>query len=185
MPHTDLVAHYRHLLDVAQWLDYTLSWTVIQPLAEPMDVTDIAESVAGSGYEIQETDVEGEGLFIDESGPSIMLLDLEGGFRSPHELERLSIGARVWDLFWGVNGHSSLVYAADGHIRLTMPDLDPQEAYGPDPQALNHLLRLLPEPFTRLSNASAMALVQMDSGAHLDLEWLDDQQRKVIVSADT
>ncbi len=185
MPHTDLVAHYRRLLEVTQWLDCSLSWTVIQPLAEPMDLTDIAELVAGAGYEIQETEVEGEGLFIDGSGPSIMLLDLEGGFRPPQELERLSIGARVWDLSWGVNGNSSLAYATDGHVRLTMPDLEPQEAYGRDPQALDHLLRLLPEPFTRLSNASAMALVQTDSGAHLDLEWLNTRQRKVIFSAGT
>ncbi|GIH91647.1 hypothetical protein Psi01_22770 [Planobispora siamensis] len=149
-----------------------------------MDITDIAELVAGPGYEIQEAEVEGLDLFIDESDPSIMLLDPEGDFHLPQELERLSIGARLWDLSWSVNGHSSLVYAADGRIRLTMPDLDPQRIHGPDPQALDHLLRLLLEPFIRLPKASAMALVQMDSGAHLDLAWLDERQRKVIFKPD-
>jgi hypothetical protein len=42
----------------------------------------------------------------------------------------------------------------------------------------------LPEPFTRLSHASAMALVQMDSGARLELEWLDSPQRAVIFGTD-
>ncbi|WP_141704207.1 hypothetical protein [Planobispora rosea] len=171
------------MLNVAQWLDVGMSWTVIQPLAEPMEIEDVVELIAGPDYELREAEVEGDDVFVDESGPSIMLLDLEGGFLSPYEpagLERLSLGARLWNLSWNVNGGSCLVYAADGRVRLTMSELDPREARGPDPHALDHLLRFLPEPFTRLSHASAMALVEMDSGAHLDVEWLDAPQLKVI-----
>ncbi|MEW1842671.1 hypothetical protein AB0392_32405 [Nonomuraea angiospora] len=188
MPQEDrVVTHYQRLLDVAQWLDVGMSWTVVQPLDEPMDLIEVAELIGGPDAELQEKDVEGSETFIDEVGPSIMILDLEGGYFSPYEpapLERLSVGARVWHLAWNVNGHACLAYAADGRLRLTMPRLDPREAHGPDPHALDHLLRLLPEPFARLSHASAMALVQMDSGAHLDLDWLNAPQQALVVARD-
>ncbi|MGW6500510.1 hypothetical protein [Nonomuraea angiospora] len=188
MPQEDrVVTHYQRLLDVAQWLDVGMSWTVVQPLDEPMDLIEVAELIGGPDAELQEKDVEGSETFIDEAGPSIMILDLEGGYFSPYEpapLERFSVGARVWHLAWNVNGHACLAYAADGRLRLTMPRLDPREAHGPDPHALDHLLRLLPEPFARLSHASAMALVQMDSGAHLDLDWLNAPQQALVVARD-
>lgn len=183
MAHDDLVLHYERMLDAAQYLDVGISWTVVQSLGEPISIDDVAALVAGPHFEIEESEVEGLGTFIDESGPSIMLLDLEGGLFSPYEpsgLERPSVGARVWHLEWNVNGSGSLTYAADGRIRLVMPGLDPGEVYGPDPHALDHLLRRLPQPFTRLSHASAMALITTDSGAYLDLEWLGSPQSRVI-----
>lgn len=61
-----------------------------------------------------------------------------------------------------------------------MPGLDPGEAYGPDPHALDHLLRRLRQPLTRLSHAYAMALVTTDSGAYPDLEWLESPQFRVV-----
>ncbi|MBE3008373.1 hypothetical protein IL992_04125 [Microbispora sp. NEAU-D428] len=184
MAHDELALHYERMLDVA--LDVGLSWTVLQSLGGPISIQ-VAELVAGPDYELEESDVEGSGVFIDEAGPSIMLLDLRGGLFScyrPSELERLSVGARVWHLEWNVNGNACLTYATDGRVRLTMPRLDPGEVYGPDPHALDHLLRRLPEPSAPLSHASAMALVQRDSGAHLDLEWLDGPQYKLIYSGE-
>lgn len=177
----ELVLHYERMLDVAQFLDVGISWTVLQSLGEPIGIDQVAELVAGPHYELEETDVEGSGVFIDESGPSIMLLDLEGGlFPDYRQLECLSTGARVWHLEWNVNGSACLTYATDGRVRLTMPRLDPGEVYGPHPHALDHLLRRLPEPSAPLSHASAMALVQKDSGAHLDLEWLDSPQHRLV-----
>ncbi|GAA4198447.1 hypothetical protein [Microbispora amethystogenes] len=183
MAHEDLVAHYQRLLDVAQFLDVGLSWTVVQSLIEPIGIDDVAALVAGPGFGIEESEVEGDGVFIDDSGPSIMLLDLEGGLFShyePSRLERLSAGARVWHLEWTVNGNGALSYAADGRLRLVMPDLRPDDVYGPDPHALDHLLRRLPEPSARLSHARAMSLVELDSGAYLDLDWLNSPQSRVV-----
>jgi hypothetical protein len=105
MAHDDLVLHYERMLDAAQYLDVGISWTVVQSLGEPISIDDVAALVAGPHFEIEESEVEGLGTFIDESGPSIMLLDLEGGLFSPYEpsgLERPSLGARVWHLEWNV-----------------------------------------------------------------------------------
>ncbi|NJP28115.1 hypothetical protein FLW53_28745 [Microbispora sp. SCL1-1] len=76
-------------------------------------------------------------------------------------------------------GRAWMLYAADGHIRLWMHNLDPHEVHGPDPHALDHLVHLLPDPFTIASRASALALVTMDSGAHLDPEWFELPQREI------
>src|SRR4051812_19430098 len=108
-----LVVHYERLLDVAQFLDAGMSWTVVQSLGGPLSINDVALLVTGPQFEIEESEVEGLGTFIDEAGPSIMLLDLEGGLFSyykPSGLERLSLGARVWHLEWNVNGSDFLTY---------------------------------------------------------------------------
>jgi len=184
MPHPGLVAHYQHLLGVAQYLDVALSWTVVQPLGDLMDIEDIVERLRGPDFELREVDLEEAGLLVDESGPSIMFLDHVGGIISQFDtalLERLSTEARLWHLTWNVNGHSHLLYGADGRIRLWMPGLDPNDAHGPDSHALDHLL---PPSHARLSHAAAMALIDQDSGAHLDLEWLNSVQREVSFGAD-
>lgn len=177
----DLVEHYRRLLSVAQWLDMGLNWTVVQRPDRPVGPEDVAEVVGWSGWEIREREVE-DGLLFDDSGPSTMLLDTDGGVFSAHEhapLERLSAGGRVWHVEWDVNGRAWMLYAADGHIRLWMHNLDPREVHGPDPHALDHLVHLLPDPFTIASRAGALALVTMDSGAHLDPEWFELPQREI------
>ncbi len=47
MSRAELVAHYQRLLDVDQRLDVAMSWTVIQPLDEPMDIMEVAELIGG------------------------------------------------------------------------------------------------------------------------------------------
>lgn len=165
-----------------------MSWTAIQSFHEPLDLEDVAERLAGPDAEIRMLDVR-EGplsvpaVHIADCGSSIMLLDTIGEVVAwvPGIMERLSEGARLWNLGWHVNGGNNLVYAVDGRVLAQVPALDPAAVCGADPHALNHVLGLLPEPYTPLSKASAMAIVEMESGASLDVEWLADDQTAVIL----
>ncbi|NRQ38286.1 hypothetical protein HII36_41640 [Nonomuraea sp. NN258] len=67
-----------------------------------------------------------------------------------------------------------------GRLRLFMAALDPGQVAGADPPALDHVFRLLPEPAAPLSHAGAMAVVQLDSGAHLDADWLESPQYALV-----
>ncbi|MFI6320906.1 hypothetical protein ACIBG8_25440 [Nonomuraea sp. NPDC050556] len=184
----ELVQDYQRLLDTAQWLEVGMSWTVIQSLGEPMSVADVAERVAGPGAEVRLLDVA-EGPLVDpavhiaDCGPSIMLLDHIAEVVSwvPGIMDRLSVGARLWNVCWHVNGGSRLVYAVDGRVLTEVPALDRDLAYGIDPHALDHVLHLLPDAYTLLSKATAMAIIEMESGAYLDLEWLEGEQMAVIL----
>jgi hypothetical protein len=65
------------------------------------------------------------------------------------------------------------------------PALEPAAAYGADPHALDHVLHLLPGKLTSsLSKPSAMAIIEVESGAYLDLEWLAADQTAVILGND-
>jgi hypothetical protein len=188
MPSSELVDHYCRLLDTAQWLEVGMSWTAIQSLAEPLSMADVAERLAGPDAEIRMLDVREGPLYapavhIADFGSSIMLLDHVGEVVSwvPGLMDRLSEGARLWNVGWHVNGGNRLVYAVDGRVLVEVPALDPTAVYGADPHALDHVLHLLPDPFTPLSKASAMAIIEMESGASLDLEWLEADQMAIIL----
>ncbi|MEV4115815.1 hypothetical protein [Nonomuraea sp. NPDC049695] len=190
MPFNELVDHYRRLLEY-HWLEVGMSWTAIQSLAEPLSMADVAERLAGPGAEIRMLDVREGPLYVPavhiaDCGSSIMLLDHVGEVVSwvPGLMDRLSEGVRLWNLGWHVNGGNRLLYAADGRVLVEVPGLDCAAAYGSDPHALDHVLHLLPEPFTLLSKASAMAIIEMESGASLDLEWLEADQTAVILGHD-
>jgi hypothetical protein len=97
-------------------------------------------------------------------------------------MEKLSEEARLWNVAWHVNGGYRLTYAVDGRVLVAVPAFEPAAAYGIDPHALDHVLHLLPESLTSpLSKPSAMAIIEMDSGAYLDLEWLAADQTAVIL----
>lgn len=190
MSSNELVQYYQRLLDTAQWLGVGMSWTVIQSLGEPLSVEDVAERLAGPDAEIRMLDVR-EGppydaaVHIADCGPSIMLLDHIGEVVSsvPGLMERLSVGARLWNVGWHVNGGHRLIYAVEGRVLTEVPSLDRDSVYGPDPHALDHVLHLLPDPYTPLSQATAMAIIEMESGAYLEMEWLEADQTAVILGS--
>ncbi|MEV4159926.1 hypothetical protein [Nonomuraea dietziae] len=188
MSSNELVQHYQRLLDTAQWLEVGMSWTVIQSLGGPMSVEDVAERLVGPDAEIRMLDVregplDNPAVHIADCGPSIMLLDHIGEVVSwePGLMDRLSVGARLWNVGWHVNGGNRLVYAVEGRVLTEVPSLDRDSVYGANPHSLDHVLRLLPKPYTPLSKATAMAIIEMESGAYLDLEWLEAEQTAVIL----
>jgi hypothetical protein len=187
----EIVDHYQRLLDTAQYLDASMSWTAIQSLTGPLSVEDVAERVAGHDAEIRVMDVaEGPldvpAIPIADCGSSIMLLDGPWVIVpwAQGVMEKLSEAARLWNVAWHFNGGHRLTYAVDGRVLVAVPALEPAAAHGVDPHALDHVLRLLPDRFTgSLSKASAMAIIEMDSGAYLDLEWLATDQTAVILGS--
>ncbi|MDF2705786.1 hypothetical protein AB0C18_05615 [Nonomuraea muscovyensis] len=178
------ISHYEHLLmDDSGWLSEGLSWTVVRPFRTALSLEDLAGRMTGGGWpdttEAAE-DIEPDTVYLDASAQAGMLLE-PGGFTAvglPHVLTWLSHEAQVWHLSWNLTGHQSLTYLVHGQVLAKLHRLDEQPVtLAPELQALRAIEGA---PWPRRA-ATAMAIVEARTGAHLERRWFDQPRRVALL----
>ncbi|MEV4067461.1 DUF6461 domain-containing protein [Nonomuraea dietziae] len=126
------------------------------------------------------------GMFIGRSGSSYVVLEPNGYQTSlPEVLLRLSVGARVCSVSWGVTTPGDLSYAVYGRLLTSVPIHSPEWRSGLQPRALDQDLAVLDQVTTSIRDghltypahavaheAGAMSVVESCTRVRLDLDWL-------------
>ncbi|MFC7713179.1 DUF6461 domain-containing protein [Nonomuraea recticatena] len=91
------------------------------------------------------------GMFIGRSGSSYVVLEPNGYQTSlPEVLLRLSVGARVCSVSWGVTTPGDLSYAVYGRLLTSVPIHSPEWRSGLQPRALDQDLAVLEQVTTSI-----------------------------------
>jgi len=108
-------------------------------------------------------------------------LEYAGNSAEEDALKRLSQGAAVHGVYWGINNVNRLFYWVDGIAVTELDTLCPEHTWGRDPEALaDHLdaLRELHDPSSQGYDRgaewdwpTAMATVESLTGLRLDADW--------------
>ncbi|MEU1878063.1 hypothetical protein ABZ470_12160 [Streptosporangium sp. NPDC020072] len=184
MDFAQTVAHYEKVLtDDSGWLAEGLSWTVVRPFGTELSPGDLAARMTGGGWPTTTEangDIEAEAVYLGGWGRTGMLLE-PGGFTGvglPHVLKWLSHEAQVWHLSWNLTGRRSMTYLVDGHILAEVPRLDE----GPEILATElRSLRAAEDTAWPGKQATAMAIVEARTGAHLERQWFDRPRPVVLL----
>jgi hypothetical protein len=192
----DAVAYYTELMQSGVGFGAALAWTVIRPLGDPLPLEDAATRLIGGGHpELVESDeefteeaefLEGKAVYLGRAGAATMMVE-PGGFsyvRRPQVMAWLSRDAQVWHLSWNVKGMTVLEYAAHGQWLARAPELDLEMLHGVDPSALEKEAAALQEVASApwpTQKATAMAIIELRTGARLPMDWWDHPHPVAIV----
>lgn len=159
MPASEIVDHYRSLINEHQWLlSDGFCWTVIGSTG-----ADFTEGLApGALPEVRELDVREDPLnllpipvvFIREHNEVLSLVQTEGTYVGrPEVLRRLARGGWVWSVSWGPRDGGTISYARDGTAQAIVVDF-PLPADAPlltpfSDRELDVLLRARPQSARR------------------------------------
>ncbi|WP_433248731.1 DUF6461 domain-containing protein [Streptosporangium sp. CA-135522] len=97
----------------------------------------------------------------------------------PSVLSRLSTDARAYSVYWNVNANNRVAFAADGELLLTVDAMYP-EAWAHEPNLARWPELAIMAPHFKWKNgkswrATALATVELTTGARLSLEWLEQE----------
>ncbi|MCG5213094.1 hypothetical protein [Streptosporangium sp. KLBMP 9127] len=185
-----LVAHYAQLLqDGIAGVSDGLSWTVVRPVTGHLSLDETAARMTGGGHpSIVELDVDEamdrEAVRLHHSGSTTMLVQTQNYpyASAPQVLQWLSVNAQVWHLEWTISGSVHLSYAAHGQVLAHLAE--GSSASGSDPGSLYAewvaLDRTIGVPWPA-KKATAMAIVESRTGAHLDADWFERPQPAVVI----
>jgi len=184
------VEHYLHmfeLLDDAEWcVGESLGWTVVQPHHGRVTVGEVVGRLRGDPDAMttcRPADVRWEDdlVYLEQRGDAVIILEYAGNSAEEDALKRLSQGAAVHGVYWGINNVNRLFYWVDGIAVTELDTLCPEHTWGRDPEALaDHLdaLRELHDPSSQGYDRgaewdwpTAMATVESLTGLRLDADW--------------
>ncbi|MEU8002516.1 DUF6461 domain-containing protein [Catellatospora sp. NPDC049111] len=191
----DVVAYYRQFLSELSWYAEGLSWTVIQPVGEPVTEDVVLGRLRGRRVDLTGIDFphvndfrpgmpdESKVAYLTQAGPAVVMLQPNGfeGAR-PEVLRRLSDGAQVHNVDWTINGNGGVSYAVYGKVLAWVDKNDPGRRHGEQPEVLDADLEGLRDARRRWDagdlagvdfDAEAMALVERRTGVRLDVGWVD------------
>lgn len=194
MPASEIVDHYRSLINEHQWLlSDGFCWTVIGSTG-----ADFTEGLApGALPEVRELDVREDPLnllpipvvFIREHNEVLSLVQTEGTYVGrPEVLRRLARGGWVWSVSWGPRDGGTISYARDGKLRWPEFSYDggilQQAEEGVDAGFAQHLALLSEVRHSddhALVRAAALAVIDAATGARLDADWLNGSAQAIVV----
>ncbi|MFG6195119.1 hypothetical protein [Nonomuraea sp. JJY05] len=190
-----VINHYERLLDEHAWMQDGFHWTVARTGTLPPSVEEIGARLSRSAEASIEEEVNvasGADLFIPRSVASVdrqkegyfLFQSQEGGVDEPSVLRELSEkDERVWSITSILYKHK-LTYAIDGEIRLTwreFPHGDRPIAHDPIDEDLLLVEDVCREAGIRFSLAALMAVVDIGSGVHMDINWPHAPRPAVII----
>ncbi|MFB9968312.1 hypothetical protein ACFFOP_37740 [Sinosporangium siamense] len=192
----DTVAYYEELIRGTSPFGAALAWTVILPLGQPVSFPEAASRLIGGGHPVLvESDEEFDeaahsmdfiAAYLGQAGPATMLVEPSGFSYAGREqvMAWLSHNAQVWHVSWNVTSRRDLDYAAHGQWLARLPEFHHEMLHGTDPGALAEEAALLREaaeaPWPR-QRATAMAIVEMRTGARLPEDWFDRPRQVAVV----
>lgn len=152
-------------------------WTVVQPLAGPLTVEELAVRLGGSAEDLvyeEDEDLDPadyEAFFqFSRDGDAWVVFEDNGYQGSLTEVvQRLSVGAKVTSLFWNVNAVAHLAHAVDGAVLVELDPLFPDVRAGSQPHLLDAELSGLGGDDWKVS---AITAVERITGISLD--WPDE-----------
>lgn len=142
-------------------IDDAACWTVVQPVTGTLTVAAIARGLGGSLDAVDNEPGERE----EEDYYPPPTCSISQGVR-PEVLRTLSDGARTVSLFWNINAHARLMYAAYGSVITGLDPLFPDERWGSNPHALDDELAALGQAGAGWREA-AMTVVEAITGVVL------------------
>ncbi|MED7928166.1 DUF6461 domain-containing protein [Nonomuraea sp. LP-02] len=187
---SDVYRYYQRLLK-DNWLETGICWTVVVPDdGKPLTLAEIGERVSGgASHEVQEVsrfedDYSDEGawaVLVGQSGSVTELFEYNG-FHGVHPpaLQRLSVGARAYSVYWNVNANNRIGFAADGEMLLMVDAMYPEEWVHRANLARWPELTVMAPHFRwrrgKSWKAAALATVELTTGARLSFEWLEQER---------
>jgi len=138
------------LLSDAEWcIEENLGWTVVRPDRGWLTVDDVVRRLRGDPDAMttcRPADVRWEDdlVYLEQRGDAVMIVEYAANSAEEDALKRLSQGATVHGVFWGINNFNSLFCGVDGVLVTELDTLRPGHRWGTDPEALaDHLDALL------------------------------------------
>lgn len=161
------------------------AWSVIQPLTMPVTVPEVVRRLGGDPAAVEERSGwdrldEHSSLHLRAVGPAVVVFQAMGweGVRD-EALRWLSDGAVVHSSAWsGVNGRSTVCYAAFGRVLTRLDHIDDDEPTGDQPTALDEDRAPL-RPYD--GYGAQLALVERRTGIRLDLAWWEQPHPTVVI----
>ncbi|MEU3164048.1 hypothetical protein [Streptosporangium sp. NPDC006930] len=181
------ISHYKSLINELEWLGPCMGWTVITP---HRDILPLEEVVARLGLDPTSAYTSGTGIFgevsLGQINSSTMLFEANAisYVGQPSVLGAISENAEVWHVSWTGTAQKKLRVARDGEIIVEIPDFDYKMARGPRVDIISLEMGLLRQVARRrwpTLSATAMAIIEKRTGAHLNKEWLSTPQYTVSV----
>ncbi|MBB4699419.1 hypothetical protein BJ982_000963 [Sphaerisporangium siamense] len=181
-----MIARYKSLMTELAWLGTSMGWTVVTPRDGSLSTEDVVARLGlGDAPDVytSEPGISGE-ISFGLVRTSTMLFEANDiSYTGRPEISRsLSEGAEVWHVSWNITGQSKLRVALEGEIVVEVPDLDPENAWGTHVNEIGADMDLLRQAARRrwpARRATAMAILEARTGAHLDKEWLDTPRSTV------
>ncbi|MFI9556311.1 hypothetical protein [Nonomuraea endophytica] len=184
--------HYERLLRGASaGITEGFAWTVVRPVSGHLSLEETATRITGGGRaSITELDPEEavyrDTILLNQLGTTTMLVQVQSSnyASAPQVLQWLSQNAQVWNVTWDIGRHFRLTYAAHGHVLAEISGSEPDTIVGSDSAALRVEMAALdltigrPWPATQ---ATAMAIMESRTGAHLNEDWFYQAQPAVII----
>jgi hypothetical protein len=184
------VEHYMRMFDLlsdAEWcVGENLCWTVVGPDRGRLTVGEVVRRLGGDPDAMttcRPADIgwEDDLVYLEQRGDAVMILEYAAYSAEEDALKRLSQGAAVHGVYWGINNANQLFYWVDGILVTELDTLRPGHTWGRDPEALtDHLdaLRELHDPSGHGTDRSAawdwptaMATVESLTDLRLDADW--------------
>jgi hypothetical protein len=194
------IEHYLRmfeLLDEEEWcIGENLGWTVVRPHGGAFGVDEVIRRLGGdpatvTTYRPADVRWEDDLVYLEQRGDAVMILEYSGNTSEVDALLRLSQGATVHGVLWGINNYNRLFYAVDGVIVTDLDTLRPEHTEGTDPLALDDHLGALRElhDYSRPQDGrgadwdwpTAMATLASLTDLSLDADWFLRPQSGVIV----
>ena len=192
MSYHTLVEHYEKLLRAGTTgITEGFAWTVVRPIFGHLSLEETATRTTGGGR-VSTTELDPEeavyrdAILLNQLGTTTMLVQIKSSnyASAPQVLQWLSQNAQVWNVTWDISRNFRLTYAAHGHVLAEISGIEPDTMMGSDSGALRVEMAALDRTIGRpwpATQATAMAIVESRTGAHLDEDWFDQAQPAVMI----